>query len=196
MQTLKEYYNDNFLFLIVGKSGTGKTTLVNRMKDLGDSIESYTTRPPRCEGEQGHIFVSPQKMNQIIANNNIIGYTVFDDNRYCATEDQAEHNAFYIIDPDGIEFLEERYGGDKYIAIIELQASLYTRFKRLYLRDGLKGAIRRLWNDRNKFNLDDPYNVHYYPRYKLNVDGNIDTVERNFRRLFKIITDADKREKC
>ena len=40
---------------IVGKSGTGKSTLVNKLKFKYNltSVESYTTRPPRYENEQG-----------------------------------------------------------------------------------------------------------------------------------------------
>ena len=33
----------NTIFLIVGKSGSGKTTIVNRLKNVGSSVESYTT---------------------------------------------------------------------------------------------------------------------------------------------------------
>ena len=48
------------LFLFVGKSASGKTTIVNLLeKTYGyKAVESYTTRKPRYDGERGHIFIS------------------------------------------------------------------------------------------------------------------------------------------
>ena len=48
------------LFLFVGKSASGKTTVANMLEEKHGhvQVQSYTTRPPRYEGEVGHIFVN------------------------------------------------------------------------------------------------------------------------------------------
>ena len=52
------------IYLIVGKSGSGKTTLVEALKKYGyTSIESYTTRPKRFEGETGHTFITEEEFD-------------------------------------------------------------------------------------------------------------------------------------
>ena len=48
------------LFLFVGRSSSGKTTIANILEERYGykQVQSYTTRPPRYEGEVGHIFVN------------------------------------------------------------------------------------------------------------------------------------------
>ena len=50
----------NNIFLIVGCSGSGKTTITEQleMKYGLKSIQSYTTRLPRYDGETGHTIIS------------------------------------------------------------------------------------------------------------------------------------------
>lgn len=45
-------------FLICGKSGSGKTTILNRLENSYGltQLQSYTTRLLRHAGEGGHIF--------------------------------------------------------------------------------------------------------------------------------------------
>lgn len=45
---------------IMGKSGSGKTTMIERLCDSSsdyNAVESYTTRSPREKNERGHVFV-------------------------------------------------------------------------------------------------------------------------------------------
>lgn len=55
------------IYLIVGPSGSGKTTIANELKATYGykAVESYTTRPPRYEGERGHIFVSDEEFDAL-----------------------------------------------------------------------------------------------------------------------------------
>ena len=52
----------NCIFLIVGCSGSGKTTITEQLEQKYGlkAIQSYTTRQPRYDGETGHIFVSDE----------------------------------------------------------------------------------------------------------------------------------------
>lgn len=141
----------NHIYLIVGRSGSGKTSIVeyiqNNFKER-TSIESYTTRPPRYEGETGHIFVSDEEFDKLT---DLVGYTEFNGYRYAATAQQVEENDFYVIDPEGVWYFAENYKGNKNVHIIVIEASLWTRFNRMRKRDGWKKAIGRIWHDHKAF---------------------------------------------
>ena len=67
----------NNIFLIVGCSGSGKTTITEQleMKYGLKSIQSYTTRPPRYDGEIGHTFISTEEFDKLV---DICAYTEFE----------------------------------------------------------------------------------------------------------------------
>ena len=54
-------------YLIVGQSGSGKTTIVNTLEEKYGlkSIQSYTTRPKRSENETGHTFISDEEYDKL-----------------------------------------------------------------------------------------------------------------------------------
>lgn len=142
---------NNNIYLIIGRSGSGKTSIVeyiqNNFKER-TSIESYTTRPPRYEGETGHIFVSDEEFDKLT---DLVGYTEFNGYRYAATAQQVEENDFYVIDPEGVRYFAENYKGNKKAHVIIVEASLWTRFNRMRKRDGWKKAIARIVHDAKAF---------------------------------------------
>ena len=76
---------NNPLFLFVGKSASGKTTIANRLEEKYNHIQvqSYTTRPPRYEGEVGHIFVTDDEGKKYRAEVfDIFKVEGYDDNQY------------------------------------------------------------------------------------------------------------------
>ena len=150
----------NFMFLIVGRSGSGKTTLAEALcHEYGWSqIQSYTTRPPRYEGEKGHIFVSDEEFNKL---ENLVAYTEFNGYRYCATEQQVNENDIYVIDPAGVRYFAEHYKGDKQIVLIYLRPRKLTVLKRMLKRgDKLLTVIKRFIHDEKVFE-----NVNNMPLY-------------------------------
>ena len=98
------------IYLIVGKSGTGKTTMVNRLQNLGPQVQSYTTRPKRSEDETGHIFVTDEEFDKL---QNICAYTEYNGYRYAATQEQVDDATFYVIDPEGVWYFVDHYKGEK-----------------------------------------------------------------------------------
>lgn len=139
------------IYLIVGESGSGKTTIVEQLEQKYGlkSIQSYTTRPKRFDSETGHIFVSDEKFDELT---DLVAYTIFDSNRYCATSEQVENNDLYIIDPKGIEFFMKSYKGSKNHKIIYINSDIKTRYKRMVERDGcIRPAISRMTNDTKEF---------------------------------------------
>lgn len=100
------------IYLIVGQSGSGKTTIVNCLEEKYGlkSIQSYTTRPKRSDDETGHIFISDEeydKLTNIVANTEFCGY------RYCVQAEQIDNNDLYVIDSVGVKTLKVLYKGIK-----------------------------------------------------------------------------------
>ena len=96
------------LFLFVGKSASGKTTAANFLEEKYDHIQvqSYTTRPPRYEGETGHIFVTDNEFDGL---GELAAYTEYNGNRYGTTVEQLNKCTIYVIDVPGVETLLEKY---------------------------------------------------------------------------------------
>jgi hypothetical protein len=69
------------MILIIGRSGSGKDFLARELAKNGLSqVKSYTTRPPRYEGEDTHIFISAEEASRTegkIATTVINGYEYF-----------------------------------------------------------------------------------------------------------------------
>ena len=149
----------NCIFLIVGCSGSGKTTITEQLEQKYGlkSIQSYTTRKPRYEGETGHIFISDEEFDKLT---DMVAYTEFAGNRYCATAEQVENNDLYIIDPKGIDFFMKSYKGSKTPKIIFISSNLTTRYERMVGRAETKGkshqeaiesSLTRIVNDAEEF---------------------------------------------
>ena len=145
----------NCIFLIVGCSGSGKTTITEQLEQKYGlkAIQSYTTRQPRYDGETGHIFVSDEEFNELT---DMVGYTEFAGNRYCATAEQVENDDLYIIDPKGIDFFMKLYKGSKTPKVIFISSDMTTRYERMKSRaeengseymDAVKSSLERITND-------------------------------------------------
>lgn len=111
----------NNLYVIIGKSGTGKTSLLERFReDYGlTQAESYTDRKIRYEGEAGHHFVTPEEFDKLEGK---LLPTVFSGNRYTMTKELIDNSEFLVLDIPGIRELKEKYTG-KEIVVIGLYCS-------------------------------------------------------------------------
>ena len=149
----------NNIYLIVGCSGSGKTTIVNTLEEKYGlkSIQSYTTRPKRSDSETGHIFISDEEYDKL---ENILACTEFCNYRYCATAEQINESDLYVIDPAGIESLKAFYKGDKQFKIIYIKSDITTRYERMRFRseksgklylEAVEDALNRIVHDSAKF---------------------------------------------
>lgn len=134
------------LYLIVGASGSGKTTIANALEEKYgyNQLQSYTTRPPRSENETGHTFVNDAFFDGLT---DFIGYTYYNGCRYGATAEQADKADIYVIDPAGVEFLKKYYK-NKPVKVITITSPIHTRITRMENRgDKFNNIMERIIND-------------------------------------------------
>lgn len=107
---------DNIIVCLLGKSGSGKTTIVKKLnKEYGyEILDSYTTRRPRYEGEEGHTFIDIETFAQLLDK---VAYNNFNGHHYCATKNQVDMSDLYVIDVPGLKQLKELYHGKEIISI-------------------------------------------------------------------------------
>lgn len=138
---------NNTLYLFVGKSGSGKSTIAEILENKYgyNVVESYTTRCPRYYGERGHIFLSNAEYNEL---QNIVASTEYNGNKYCTTKQMLDECNIYPIDIPGIKTLLERYNTDRKIVIFYFSANICTRIHRMIDRgDSDMAIISRLLQD-------------------------------------------------
>ena len=186
------------IYLVVGCSGSGKTTITEQleMKYGLKSIQSYTTRPPRYDGETGHTFISNEEFDKLT---DMVAYTEFAGNRYCATAEQVENNDLYVIDPNGIDYFIKSYKGKKTPKIIFIDSDLTTRYDRMVKRAEDKGdafltavdkALNRIKNDVVEFYDYTHNNAHV--DFKVNNNKN-DNLNQVVDKIYDYICDCEGR---
>lgn len=135
------------LYLFVGKSASGKTTIANLLNDKYGykQIWSYTTREPRFENEPGHVFVSEDEFDNL---GELAAYTFYNGNHYGTTFDQLNESDIYVVDVPGVETLLQNYQGDRPIRVMYFDATVCTRIHRMLDRgDSDMAIIARLLQD-------------------------------------------------
>lgn len=136
------------LFLFVGRSASGKTTVANMLVEKYGykQVESYTTRLPRFDGETGHIFVSEEEFRNL---GELAAYTFYNNHHYGTTFAQLSECDIYVIDVPGVESLLEKLQNDtRPICVVYFDASVYNRILRMADRhDSDMMIISRLLED-------------------------------------------------
>lgn len=100
------------LICIVGETASGKDTLVKSVIDKYNlqlkKVVSYTTRPIRETETDGveHYFTTDEKYDKIKKENVVVAETQIGNYRYMSTYEECIKSDVYIIDPNGIRYLE------------------------------------------------------------------------------------------
>lgn len=95
------------ILFLVGVSGSGKTTIANKLCEDTENynlINSFTDREMREKGETGHTFISPSHMDMIIEHSGVVAKTDIHGKRYCSLESQfnKEKINVYVVDVNGM----------------------------------------------------------------------------------------------
>ena len=145
------------IYLIVGPSGTGKTTIAEELfRRYGyRQVQSYTDRPIRYPGEKGHIFLSKEEFDALPP---LCSYTCFDGKRYGTTSQVIDQNELFVVDVAGVIYFREHYTGTKTPRVICLHVPADIAASRMQLRGDSPEQVRsRIENDRVMFRNMDRY---------------------------------------
>ena len=140
------------LFCIMGETASGKDTLTKKLcEDTGmKAIVSYTTRPRRTNEGDTHIFVDDSVYEQM--KDNLAAYTEINGFRYWTTIEQIYDNDIYIIDPNGLETLENLGLEDIDLCSIYINVPIDVRLERaLYRGDSLEDFFSRNKSEMKQF---------------------------------------------
>jgi guanylate kinase len=101
----------HYIIVLLGKSGSGKSTIESELATLGLNVaKTYTTRPRRSPDEQTHIFIDMQRVEELRRAGLVFAQTTFDDHVYLTTFAQYAANDVITWDPNGLlSALSNRY---------------------------------------------------------------------------------------
>lgn len=133
------------IVILSGPSGVGKGTLRKRIMEESSLCLAYsismTTRPMRIHEEEGkdYFFVSPERFQQAIDQNELIEWAEFVGNRYGTPQNYVEKlrnegkNVFLEIEIDGASQVINKYASSDLITIFLMPPSF----------DDLESRIRK-----------------------------------------------------
>lgn len=175
------------LFLFVGKSASGKTTIANMLeKDGYNQVQSYTTRPPRYKGEVGHTFISEGEYDKL---ENIVASTLYNGYHYCTTLEQIQNSDFYVVDVPGVFTLLDNYDKiNRDIHIFYFDANVYNRIQRMIARhDSDTLIISRLLNDEKDDWLTQLFfaNMYEIDLHIIEADNDLEEVYHQIKTVIK-----------
>ena len=153
------------LFLIVGKSGSGKDYLCGILDGKDHfQVKSYTTRPVRKEDpkdETSHTFITMDEFSKF-KKEDMVAYTKYNGNHYFVTKEMLRNQDLYIIDPTGIRYILDKYINKELVAriigidkvyVIYINKNPFTRLYNMIFRrkDSIKSALTRIIYDYKEF---------------------------------------------
>ena len=101
--------NKHTLLLIIGRTASGKDSLVNKLCERTNlkQLISYSTRPKRENEGDTHIFVSEEKYQEMLVNGDVAVDTNIAGNYYWSTIKQLYEADLYIVDYVGYKKLKK-----------------------------------------------------------------------------------------
>lgn len=142
--------NKKTIISICGRTSSGKDYIARRLSTILNYplVVSHTTRPIRSNETNGveHWFDSKEEFQNVLDNQTVIAYTKIGEYEYCATLEDIEDNCIYVIDPLGIEYLQEHFKKQINLKIIYIYCDEHIRRARASTRSDFNIA----WEDRNK----------------------------------------------
>lgn len=186
------------LICIVGETASGKDSITKAAVEKMSNYEirtvcSYADRPKRKNEIDGveHYFISTDEFNKLKEErkDDILAYThIQKDNtgyQYMALNDELKKSHLYIIDPQGLYFLQEKYSDTVDIVSVYIYASLETRLRRASSRSDFNDEFqKRVEAERSQF---DRFREKHLYDYKINneIDKNFDVAVNRMCKIFE-----------
>lgn len=206
---------------LIGASASGKTSISKELQKYGyNAIQSYTTRPPRYEGEWGHTFIGEY---ELLSNGMLIASVIYDDmflkrgilitvedmiayfnsyrtgHHYFATDGQVLRGKVntYTVDPKGANQVKEFYKDNESVEVINIYIDVdeEIRAKRLIERIPDKTVIE--YHDKYKEipevweRLTSDRKIFKDVDYDIRVDGN-GSIEETVNNILKEVGSKDE----
>lgn len=176
------------IYLILGHSGSGKSTIRNALTSHGiKKIITYTTRPPRVSEVDGidYNFIDQELFKKMDQDNLFIGTTCYVGNYYSTLKEDLEKNnnkdsdCVIVVDKEGVLAIKKEFANAR---------SIYLKCSRETLRDRM---IKRKdhANDIEK-RLDVLEDLDSYADYIIDADRDIDSVFEDVISLIKNIREG------
>lgn len=142
------------IILVVGRTCSGKSSAVREVcSKLGlKQVKSFTTRPmrPGEDVNSDHYFISEKDVESY--RNKIIAWTEIKGYQYFTTSDELDESDFYVIDPNGINYLKPVAGRKYQFVIVYIRATEKQRSFRSYERgDDVNEFIERCKSEDEQF---------------------------------------------
>jgi len=188
---------DGTMIILSSPSGAGKTTLVKKISSINNFVVSisHTTRTPRTNEINGedYIFVTKEKFNQLIKNEEFLEYAEVFKNYYGSGKNKVYENlnegknVVFDIDWQGAEQIREKNINYKIITFFILPPSKKILLERLKKRDSKDEEIV---NERmNQFEKD----LLHWKNYDYVVIN--DDLEKCYNQINSIINSSFNNEK-
>lgn len=162
------------IYIIVGHSGSGKSTIANALTNIGiKKIITYTTRPPRSSEINGvdYNFISLEEFKKLDEDNKFIGTTKYVDNYYSTLKKDLDacynkdRDCVIVVDKKGVEAIKKEYPNS---VCIYLECSKKVLKNRMISRNDEMRTIRKRLH-----NLEDLDKVS---DFKVNGNKDVDSV--------------------
>lgn len=123
--------NKSLLICFCGKSGSGKSTIANRLERKYGYVQarSYTTRPIRKDDEDDvntHTFIAREQIADF--KDDIVAYNEYNSNAYFVTRKMLDGCQIYVVDREGLIQLYKNYHDKDILSIyIDCDSSIASR---------------------------------------------------------------------
>lgn len=138
--------------IFVGKAGSGKDTLRNRMAEKGFKKEvSYTTRPPRAGEEHGkdYYFVTEEQFLSDLAHNCFYEHNFFNGWYYGTFLSSWSMCDLFIMTPSGVAQIKPEDRKNCFVIYLDINEGI--RRERLLKRSSPDSIERRIEADEKDF---------------------------------------------
>ncbi len=137
------------IILLLGSSGSGKTSLGQHLQTLGiKELISHTTRKPR-EGEINDVtyhFITKEEFDKL----DRLEETCYSGNYYALSREEVERHkeslVYAIVDAEGVKQIRQKYGWNNVIVIYIKITYLRMIFRMLKRGDKIKDIVKRVKN--------------------------------------------------